>query len=643
MLQLNNVPALLNGLTVTAEADMPLPGRVCAEHLALLGARCNLVQARSRYNDADPLLAGVLGLGSTGNGNGSTPDKQIECTIRWNPPHRSVPTLPATEAIIQALSGLMGVHGRDRLVPQRLGLEVASVATGIVATQAALAALIARSRGHSVRGVETTVLQGALLFLVHHLALATCPEPFTMIEPGHASGPPFRTADGHYVEIEVLSFDSWLALWRQLGVERSEIEVAWSSYVYRYLSACCTLPVALHVATGQHTLTELGRVAETCGVAVCRVRGYPELLREQGWWKVPPWEITPGTGRVTINQADRAPTEAPLTGMRVVEITSRLQGPLAGLLLQMLGAEVIKVEPPGGDMGKYAPPRVGSQGAAYLAYNRGKQVVELDYKRPEGLAALADLAASADVFLHNWRSGRAEKLGLDFDDLARANPGLVYAHASGWGRSNPEPAPIAGDFLVQAHAGCGNGLNRADMPALPSRLTLIDVTGGLLACEGILAGLYWRERTGQGCRVDTSLLAGAMALQSQVLRAIASEQETGRRMGRPLWGPLHQPIQTADELVMIDAADALARSRVANVVGMTDMTTLEGQAEQRIAERFRIRPASEWAELLAEARIPAAVVRTDLASAPQDLLLSGLLETIDDVCWVPAPPWQIKA
>jgi crotonobetainyl-CoA:carnitine CoA-transferase CaiB-like acyl-CoA transferase len=385
----------------------------------------------------------------------------------------------------------------------------------------------------------------------------------------------------------------------------------------------------------------LRRVAESYGVAVCRVRKYPELLAEQDWLSSAPWAISAGRERIKSIPAPHTRADAPLAGLRVVEVTSRLQGPLAGLLLSMLGASVLKVEPPGGDMGKYAPPRVGSQGAAYLAYNRGKQVIEIDYKRPEGLAHLADLAAGADVFLHNWRSGRAEKLGLDFADLAQSNPGLVYAHASGWGRSGAEPSPIAGDFLVQAHAGCGDGLNPAGRPALPSRLTLVDVTGGLLASEGILAGLYWRERTGQGCRVDTSLLAGAMALQRHVLRTMSGGQEAGRRQGRPLWGQLDQPLETADGLLMIVAEDAPTRARLARIVGLTPS---EGLAqEQRIAERLHTRSASEWVALLSEASVPAAVVRTDLADAPRDPLLVDLLESIDDACWVPAAPWQLKA
>src|SRR5262245_35372589 len=149
MLTRESVPAVLSDLTVTTAAEAALPVQVCAEHLALLGAQRDLAHAAGPRNGADPLLAGMLALHPTSGGNGLAPGQPLDCALRWQPPHRRQPALPGSEAIIQALSGLMGVHGRDRLMPQRLGLEVASVAAGIVATQGVLAALIARSRGQS--------------------------------------------------------------------------------------------------------------------------------------------------------------------------------------------------------------------------------------------------------------------------------------------------------------------------------------------------------------------------------------------------------------------------------------------------------------------------------------------------------------
>src|SRR5215212_2585855 len=120
----------------------------------------------------------------------------------------------------------MAIHGRDQGRPRRLGLDVASIAAGVIATQGFLAALIARSRGCDVRGVETSILEAGLTFLAHHLALATCEDRFSFPASDSTPGPPFHTADGHDFELEILSFDTWAAFWERLGVERAEVDAA---------------------------------------------------------------------------------------------------------------------------------------------------------------------------------------------------------------------------------------------------------------------------------------------------------------------------------------------------------------------------------------------------------------------------------
>jgi crotonobetainyl-CoA:carnitine CoA-transferase CaiB-like acyl-CoA transferase len=171
----------------------------------------------------------------------------------------------------------------------------------------------------------------------------------------------------------------------------------------------------------------------------------------------------------------------------------------------------VKVEPPGGDLGRAGGSPFGR--AAYLAYNRGKDVVDLDLKTSAGRAALRELVAGADVFVHNSRPGRAEQHGYSADELTKLNPGLVYAYASGWGTAADAPSEVAGDYVVQAHTACGEWLRLPGQPPFPSRVTLVDVTGGLLACEGIVAGLLHRERDGCGRLVGTSLLGAALELQ----------------------------------------------------------------------------------------------------------------------------------
>ncbi len=537
--------------------------------------------------------------------------------------------------VAQAQSGLMALHGVERRQPRRLGLDVASAVAGILASQAVLAALVGRSRGCKVERVETSVLDGALVFLSHRLPIATCGAVPPVDPELTAPGPPFTTADGGWVELEVLRFADWRGFWTRLGAAETALDAAWSSYALRYLTGTCALPPSLHAATRGQTLAKVREVADACGVAVGRLRTYDEVVADRtGARSEPPWTLdlhTSGSRPASLGDDDLA--AGPLAGLRVVELATRLQGPLAGLLLQRLGAHVVKVEPPGGDMGRAGPSAFGR--AAYLAYNRGKEIMELDYKRSEGRTELRGLAAGADVFLHNSRPGRAERLGFGSRDLARANPGLVYAYASGWGGSTTAPSDIAGDYIVQAHAACGEGLHPDGEPPFPSRLTLVDVTGGLLACEGILAGLCLRERTGAGCSVGTSLLAAALTLQRPVLDGIAAGREDCRRRGRPLWGPLDRPIPTADGFLAVWAGDPGTRDRLAAACGLHSSAD-----DERIEVRLRTRAGTEWEPLLRERGVPAAVVQDDLRGLPRDPAVAPLLEPIDGGAWAPAAPWR---
>jgi crotonobetainyl-CoA:carnitine CoA-transferase CaiB-like acyl-CoA transferase len=333
----------------------------------------------------------------------------------------------------------------------------------------------------------------------------------------------------------------------------------------------------------------------------------------------------------------------------VVEVASRIQGPLAGLLLQMLGAEVVKVEPPGGDGTRLAPPAAGAASTAFLAYNRGKHSVEIDYKTPGGRRQLLELVGDADVFLQNWPSERAAALGFDADDLAAVGSGLVYAHASGWGEAG---RGLATEYLVQAHAGCGHGLNPPGEAPLPSPVTLSDVTGGLLACEAILAGLHRRGNGGncgnggnggnggRGWRVDTSLFASAMALQAPLLEFISRRRPDGQvaGAGRP-WGPLSSPLPTADGLLVVDDRDGDAVDELGR------LCTPAGAPRPSLAalsEGLHRRSAREWASALAEHDVGAAAVCTDLSTLPADHRVRGLLEWVDDGCWAPGPPWRFQ-
>jgi CoA:oxalate CoA-transferase len=561
----------LDGWSVTAGDEPALAALVCQRHLSLLGART--------VSPASPAGAGCVSLRADREG-------AIDCAVPWWPGSDagagSGQDAGAGEAAVQAISGLMAVHGRQRGSPRALGLEVCSVAAGVLAVQGILAEGIARRRGLGARRVETSVLHGALTFLRHHLAVATCSEPIPDWLFGTGDAPPFRTADGCRVEVELLRSETWGRFWLRLGADQEAVRRGWLPFLYKHSTAACPLPAALQAALGRHTMASVAAAADASGATVRRLRGYPEVLADPDVWDsagrlAPPWTIA-AAGEAAPGERPRPVAgELPLRGMRVLEATTRVQGPLAGLLLQMLGAEVWRVEPPGGDPGRAFPPFAAGQGAVFLAYNAGKRAVEADYKTRAGHAALRELAAGADVFLHNWPAGRAGELGLDHQDLARSNPGLVFCQAGGWGGG--DAAALATDYLVQAHLGLGDGLTGPDEPPEPTRLTLVDVMGGLVACEGILAALHLREGSGRGARVETSLASGALAVEAHVLEALAA----GRR------------------------------------------------------------PAARRDAVPAGGDTGGVAVRTDLAGLPRDPVVSRALRPGHGGCWLPGPPWRFVA
>lgn len=437
-----------------------LPAQVCSRHLALLGVE-----------------AGSLELTISGSEDG--------------------------ELQAQALSGLMAVNGRAGGQPQPIGLEVCSVVAGILGATGLLAALVANRRGAAVRRVETSMLAAALCFLRHHLAIATCgaPLPARLMRPGH--GATFVSSDGHLVELDFLRQRGWADFWLELGAERDDVGRGWLPFAFRYNVATCALPAGLARVVTSHTLNALAEAAARHEVGLRLVRTNPE----PHWHHLPPWRLQGLLSCGTREAGTAGPL--PLSGLHVVEVTSLVQGPLAGRLLQMLGATVTRVEPPGGDPARTVPPAAGGDGATFVAYNDGKRAVEIDYKSPAGRSRLEGLLARADVFLYNWAHGRAEKLGVEPSALARRNPSLVCCHAAGWPSGSDEAEALGTDTLVQAHLGLATG----ERP-YTSQVTIVDVLGGLIACEGVLAGLLLRETTGRGCAIETSLASAAMTVQA---------------------------------------------------------------------------------------------------------------------------------
>jgi crotonobetainyl-CoA:carnitine CoA-transferase CaiB-like acyl-CoA transferase len=549
--------------------------------------------------------------------------------IDWQGP-LSVPL--ADERAVQAACGIMHVHGRAAGRPAPLAVDYASTVAGVLAAQGVCAALLARAGGADVTRVRTSVGQAALLALAQYLAAATAdgddpaddlpsragsgeePAPAGSGEEPAPAGCSFVSADGVRFELEALDAGRWLDFWQSLGADRADVGRGWRSFQQRFATATCVLPPALSATVRRASFPAVRSAADRSGAAVLPVRQDPLPPTP-----TPPWTLTPfpEPGGTTTDRARTA--AAPLAGLRVVESARRVQGPLAGHVLRLLGADVVRIEPPGGDPMRGIPPTAGTTSARFSALNAGKAVTEIDFTTDAGRRAVRELVSDADVFLHNWAPGKAARLGLDADDLRAAGPGLVYAWASGWGDAlGPEP-PVGTDYLVQAHSGLAAAVRPADEPPAPSLMTLTDVLGGLTCAQGVLAALLARLRTGRGGRVDSSLYSAAALVP--------------RRRRRP--GAPDRPLRTRDGYVSLGPQARERPERLARALGLGAPAGAD-----TIASRARTRPTADWLPRLAAAGLAPTPVCTSLADLARDPRFAPAL-TVGEFA-APLAPWEFS-
>ena len=211
----------------------------------------------------------------------------------------------------------------------------------------------------------------------------------------------------------------------------------------------------------------------------------------------------------------------PLEGLRVLDCSQMLAGPLCGMRLGDLGADVLKIEPPGvGEWTRthgFANAEVGGHTTAFLGLNRNKRSVALDLKNARAREVFYDLVAESDIFIQNWRVGTAARLGVGFEQLAEVNPRLVYCSISGYGEEGPYAARPGQDLIVQGYSGSMFSVGSSADPPLPGALWAADAMTAYHAGLAILAAVIARARTGQGQKVELNMLAIVMDAQSQEL------------------------------------------------------------------------------------------------------------------------------
>jgi crotonobetainyl-CoA:carnitine CoA-transferase CaiB-like acyl-CoA transferase len=201
----------------------------------------------------------------------------------------------------------------------------------------------------------------------------------------------------------------------------------------------------------------------------------------------------------------------PLAGLRVIELANFIAGPLAGTLLADMGADVIKVEPPQGDMARATPPIRNGESVSFVALNRNKRSLVLDLKQPQAIEILRQLAAKSDVFLEAYRPGALDKLGLGSADVKAINPRIVYTSVSGFGQSGPDRRRAGVNLIIEAFSGVLSVTGEpGKMPMRPG-VQSADVFGALFATYATLAGLVGAARQGEGRIADVSLVEASIA------------------------------------------------------------------------------------------------------------------------------------
>ncbi len=233
-----------------------------------------------------------------------------------------------------------------------------------------------------------------------------------------------------------------------------------------------------------------------------------------------------------MTDAESGTWTGPLQGVRVLDFTRVLAGPSAALALADLGAEVLKIEPPGsGDETRSFPPFREGESHYYLSINRGKKSIVIDLKTDEGLALARDLAAKSDVLLENYRPGVMDRLGLGYEGLTTENPGLIYCSISGFGKNGPLRDKPSFDIVLQALSGALSVNGEPDAGPTKLGIPLGDLVGGINGPIAILAALHERHRTGRGRLIDISLLDGMMGMLGYLAQLAFFKEENPQRQG----------------------------------------------------------------------------------------------------------------
>jgi crotonobetainyl-CoA:carnitine CoA-transferase CaiB-like acyl-CoA transferase len=629
---------------------------------------------RALADDADvvlesfsPGVAERLGIG--GDALLARSPRLVHCSITGYGRTGGAADRPGWDALVQARSGLMWEQPGRADGPVFLRLALPSYGAALLASTGIHAALFARARTGAGQRVETSLLQGALLWTTQIWKRAEHPtDPLDVLWRYRdlVPTPCFEGSDGTWFhpmvtavraalvhlgrnpdEIDILAMTSgdrdarernfaaaratfrerpaaeWIDVVRAADIPVQPIEA---------VDAGLRHPQALHngsVVTvdvpGLGALTQLGHTyrlgnhVDAVAAPAPAADAHREELLAAGWRDRDASAPAPApatTGR---------PLAHALEGIRVLDLGTAIAGPFGGMLFGDLGADVIKLDP--------LSPAVGTPSdAVWVAVARGKRSIAIDLKSDDGREILRRLIAAADVLHYNLRPGVAERLGFSADEARAINPRLVFSHLSAYGADGPLAAYPGTDQMAQALCGLEHDQGAVDAGGDPIwyRFGMTDAASGMLSVVGVLQALTERERTGEGQTVETNILdAGLLFVSDAHLvddelapRPALDVEQTGI-------GPYHRIYETADGWLCVVALTAAHQDTLHQAVGVAP-----GDLDALVRE-FTSRPARDWFAALDAVGVPCEIVarRTDDWCDDPDAVTNGFVVATEHPVW----------
>jgi crotonobetainyl-CoA:carnitine CoA-transferase CaiB-like acyl-CoA transferase len=332
-----------------------------------------------------------------------------------------------------------------------------------------------------------------------------------------------------------------------------------------------------------------------------------------------------------------------LDDVTVLDLSHALAGPFCSTMLADFGADVLKVEPPTGDISRaWGPPFVGTEPAYFLNVNRNKRSVVIDLKHPDGQELFFRLMERSDVVLENFRVGTLAKLGIDYETARRRNPGIVYCSVSGFGQDGPYRDRAALDLIVQAESGMISVTGEPGSHGVRAGVSIADMTAGMYAAFAVMAALRYRQRTGAGQSIDVAMLDGQLGLLHGMIGAYLVDGEVPQPMGTAYKALLpYQTFRTKTRDIAIAVGSDKLWRVFCPLLGVPEMTDdpryATNQARNRnrpsligrLQEVFLTKAYEEWEAILLPAGIPMGAINTldKVVEHPQVKARGMLVET----------------